>query len=238
MIFQKNIEALQNLTKPDAVIFDWDNTLVDTWPLIHAAINNAMRFMNQEEWSLQKVKDNVHKSMRESFPALFGDNWQAAGEVYKKSYRDIHLSELRLLPKALQLLEVLQEKNILAFIVSNKIGSTLRKEVQKLSLDNKFFAAIGSTDSSFDKPHNAPVELALLGSKIGAKTHNIWFIGDTIADVDCAYNSGCRPIIYGCDNTISKTISAEVLSGKNMRNESIPLYFNHQTLIDLLVSQA
>ena len=76
MNIEKNLAALQNLKKPKAVIFDWDNTLVDTWPLIHRAINTTMNAMGKEEWSLQKVKDTVHKSMRESFPGIFGDNWQ------------------------------------------------------------------------------------------------------------------------------------------------------------------
>ena len=36
--FTQNTEAFLKLPKPKAVIFDWDNTLVDTWPLIHQAI--------------------------------------------------------------------------------------------------------------------------------------------------------------------------------------------------------
>ena len=38
----KNKKALLQLPKPKAVIFDWDNTLVDTWPLIHEAIDKTM----------------------------------------------------------------------------------------------------------------------------------------------------------------------------------------------------
>ena len=65
---EKNRENFKNLRKPDAIIYDWDNTLVDTWPLIKNAINQTLREMNREEWSLEKVRDSVHKSMRESFP--------------------------------------------------------------------------------------------------------------------------------------------------------------------------
>lgn len=58
---------LNNLKKPKAIIFDWDNTLVDTWPLIKTAINNTMSKMGRDHWSLEKVKNTVHKSMRDSF---------------------------------------------------------------------------------------------------------------------------------------------------------------------------
>ena len=58
---EKNLQAFQNLRKPDAIIYDWDNTLVDTWPLIKNAINQTMRSLNREEWSLEKVRDSVQQ---------------------------------------------------------------------------------------------------------------------------------------------------------------------------------
>jgi hypothetical protein len=58
----------------------------------------------------------------------------------------------------------------------------------------------------------------------------IWFVGDTISDVECAYNSGCIPIVYGhSENQISKTISLEFLQEKNL-----PIYFDHQELVNVL----
>ncbi len=233
-MYQKNFEALKNLKKPKAVIFDWDNTLVDTWPLICAAINITMKAMQKEEWSLKKVKDTVHKSMRESFPEIFGDRWQEAGEIYKNTYRSINLTNLQFLPSALDLLNKLQEKNILQMVVSNKIGSTLRKEIKSLKIEDKFFSAVGSTDASYDKPHRAPVELALSASDVELEKDHIWFVGDTIADVDCAFNIGCQAIVYGHADVVSKTISDDVLSGQKNNSQPLPLYFNHQELIKII----
>ena len=119
-------------------------------------------------------------------------------------------------------------------IVSNKIGVTLRKEVKKLNISEKFFSVIGSTDSSHDKPHRAPLDLALSASGINPEQDHIWFIGDTIADVECAYNTNCQPIIFGYDDAVSKTIPEEWLSeGKNGEGP-IPLYFKHDDLIAVL----
>lgn len=236
MDFTKNISAFKKLQKPRGVVFDWDNTLADTWPLIAIAINNTMRAMNKDEWNLQKVKDTVHKSMRESFPVIFGDDWEKAGEVYKNSYRSMHLSDLKLLPSALELLDKLQEKNILVFLVSNKIGTTLRREIKSLGIQDKFFAVIGSMDAAVDKPNRAPFDLALMGSGLDASKDNIWFVGDTIADLDCAYNSGCVPVAYGLDGGISKTISYDLMQNGKNNEGALPLYFDHQTMIDLLDS--
>lgn len=233
--FSKNRAALHHLPKPKAVIFDWDNTLVDTWPLIQSAIDKTMVDMGREPWGLEKVRDNVHKSMRESFPQIFGDDWQKAGEIYKDSYRSTHLDKIRLLPGALKLIEGIESKGILQFVVSNKIGVTLRKEAARIGIDQKFFALIGATDASYDKPSREPVELALLGSDLDPKKDEIWFVGDTIADIECAYNSGCRPIVYGhSDNQISKTISEKIMAEGGRGEGALPLYFDHDELLQLL----
>ncbi len=233
--FSKNKEALRCLPKPKAIIFDWDNTLVDTWPLIQNAIDTTMVEMGHKPWGLEKVRDNVHKSMRESFPIIFGDDWQKAGEIYKKSYRTTHLDNIQFLPGALQLIDAIAQKQILQFVVSNKIGVTLRKEAARLEVDQKFFALVGASDASYDKPSREPVELALLGSDIDPKKDEVWFVGDTIADVECAYNSGCRPIVYGhSSNQVSKTISEKILAEGGRGEGALPLYFDHAELIKLL----
>ncbi len=233
----KNQEAFLNLPKPKAVIFDWDNTLVDTWPLIHKAIDKTMNEMGREPWGLEKVRDNVHKSMRESFPEIFGeDDWEKAGEIYKNSYRDIHLN-IQLLEGSLDLINILEEKGILQFIVSNKIGNTLRKEAAAIGVDKKFFTLVGAQDAKADKPHKDPVELALLGSDIDPKKDEVWFIGDTIADVECAFNSGCRPIVYGhLEHQISKTIPFDILSEGRNGSGAIATYFDHYKLIEIIKS--
>lgn len=242
MNLQKNREEFQklkNLPNPKAIIFDWDNTLVNTWPLIQYSIDEVMVKMNKEPWGLEKVKDQVHKSMRESFPEIFGDKWQQAGEIYKNSYREIHLQKLKFLPNSIELIDKIHDLGILQFVVSNKIGDTLRKEAEKLGVTNKFFTLIGAQDAKDDKPSKEPVEMALLGTDLDLNKDEIWFIGDTIADIQCAFNSNCRAIAFSCDEgVISKTIPSDIIKScpKNSVNGAnpLPLFFDHNELIEIL----
>jgi len=229
--FSKNKEAFQKLKKPKAIIFDWDNTLVNTWPLITESIDKTMSFMGKEPWGEKKVKDNVHKSMREYFPQLFGNKWEQAGEFYKKTYRDIHL-KIKLLEGSKELLDFLSSTDITVFCISNKIGATLRKEAKSIGVADKFFSLIGAGDANSDKPAKDPVELALLGSDIDLTKDEIWFIGDTVTDVQCAFNSNTTPIIFGNDNVVSKTIPLSLIDGS--QGDVVALYFQHQEMIDLL----
>ena len=71
--------------KLEAIIFDWDNMLVDTLAAHSISIDATMRKMGKDSGSLQKVKNSVHKSMRESFPEILAKNWQEAAEFTNPS---------------------------------------------------------------------------------------------------------------------------------------------------------
>src|SRR6202045_914301 len=86
-----------SLPRPRAILFDWDNTLVDSWATIHDALNFLMRAMNKPEWSLAETRERVRLSLRESFPLHFGERWEEAREIYLDRFRAIHLDRLEAL---------------------------------------------------------------------------------------------------------------------------------------------
>jgi len=184
------------LTKPRAILFDWDNTLVNTWPVIHYALNETMRAMGAEEWSMEKVRANVKRSMRDSFPELFGDRWEDAAHVYTQSYKSVHLQQLQALDGAETVLKALQPRSLFRGIVSNKRGPSLRQEVTHLGWEAYFDVQVGADDAENDKPDPAPVLHALEGTGI-TPAADVWFIGDSSIDLECAKNTGCTPILYG-----------------------------------------
>lgn len=183
------------LPKPTAIIFDWDNTLVNTWPVIHHALVETFNHMGAEPWSLEETKQKVGKSLRDHFPSLFGDRWEEAGKVYTETYR-ANNSSLEGLPEALDMLDVLGKTNLYRAIISNKQGPVLRIEAENMGWAKYFHKIIGAHDAKRDKPFPDPVYLALEGSGIEPGPH-VWFVGDTITDVDTALATNCTPIFYG-----------------------------------------
>ncbi|MEK9930797.1 MAG: HAD hydrolase-like protein, partial [Rhodospirillaceae bacterium] len=67
---------------PRAILFDWDNTLVDTWGVIHDSMNVTLKHMGQNQWTIEETRKNVRKALREAFPELFGDRWEEARDVF------------------------------------------------------------------------------------------------------------------------------------------------------------
>jgi phosphoglycolate phosphatase len=184
------------LVRPRAILFDWDNTLVDSWATIHEALNVAMAAMDKPSWSLEETMERVRLSLRASFPLHFGDRWEEAREIYLDAFRAIHLQRLHPLPGRGELLQALAADGIFLAVVSNKTGGLLRREAEELGWSALFGRVVGAGDAKLDKPDAAPVALALEPSGIGSG-EAVWLVGDTAVDMQCACNSGCVPVLLG-----------------------------------------
>ncbi len=182
------------LSPPRAVIFDWDNTLVDSWACIQAAMNATLTAMGHAEWDMDEVKRRVALSLRDSFPSLFGDRWTEARDVFYRNFAAIHLDYLCPLPGVDAMLRRLSALGVKMAVVSNKNGRFLREEACHLGWDKLFECLIGATDAPADKPSAAPVRLVL--DAIGVTdTDGVWFVGDAAVDMECAANAGCVGIL-------------------------------------------
>lgn len=184
------------LAPPRAILFDWDNTLVDSWSIIHEALNIVMAAMEKPLWSLQETRERVRLSLRESFPHHFGDRWEEARRIYLDAFRAIHLERLSPLPGRGELLRGLVDEGIFLGVVSNKTGALLRREAERIGWSSLFGSVVGAGDAAIDKPDAAPVLLALEPSGVAAG-EAVWLVGDTGIDMECALNSSCVPVLLG-----------------------------------------
>ena len=187
-------DAPAGLGRPRAVLFDWDNTLVDNWAVIHEAMNATLGAMGQAPWSLDEAKVRVRASMRDSFPRLFGARWPEARRIYYDSFAATHLARLREMPGAGAMLAVLAGAGLYLGVVSNKQGRFLRLEADRLGWTGHFGRLVGAADAARDKPAVDPVELALTDSGV-APGAAVWFVGDADIDMLCALNAGCVPVL-------------------------------------------
>jgi phosphoglycolate phosphatase len=189
-------DATAPLRRPRAILFDWDNTLVDSWATIHEALNFLMRAMEKPEWSLAETHARVRLSLREAFPPIFGERWDEAREIYLGRFREIHLDRLSPLPGREAMLRALAGQEMFLGVVSNKTGELLRREVAQLGWADFFGSIVGAGDATVDKPAREPVHLALAPSGVPAGA-DVWFVGDTAIDMECARNSGCVAVLLG-----------------------------------------
>jgi phosphoglycolate phosphatase len=183
------------MTAPRAVIFDWDNTLVDSWGTIHEALVLTFTAMGHQPWTLDETKARVRHSLREAFPALFGDRWDEARKLYLDHFTAIHLERMAPIAGVPELLDEIKSSGLYAAVLSNKTGAILRREVDHLGWTGYFARLVGAGDASAEKPDPAAMALALQNS--GHAGEAVWYVGDTALDMECAARAGCVGVLLG-----------------------------------------
>lgn len=181
--------------RPDAILFDWDNTLVDGWAAITEGLAATFVAFGMPVWTEADVKARVRHSLRESFPALFGAEWERARDIFYAGVKARHLEVLRPMPGAQTLVRVASGL-VPCAVVSNKQGALLRAEAAHLGWAAHFAALVGAGDAAADKPDPAPMRMALApcGVPPGA---TVWYVGDTTLDMEAARRAGFCAVLLG-----------------------------------------
>jgi phosphoglycolate phosphatase len=180
--------------KPTVLLFDWDNTLVDGWVGITAALNAAFDAFEKPQWTVTETKNRVRVALKESFPKMFGDAWESARDIFYDRFRSDHLANVTPMPGAAEAL--LAGAAWPRGVVSNKAGKYLRAEVLHLGWSTHFAAVVGAGDAAADKPSPEPIYMALkeMGFSPG---RDIWYLGDTALDMQAARAAGVTAVLVG-----------------------------------------
>ncbi|MDP6927452.1 MAG: HAD family hydrolase, partial [Rhodospirillales bacterium] len=154
-----------NLKRPPAVLFDWDDTLIDNWESIHSALNKTLTAMGHETWPIERTRKQVRQSMRNSFPQLFGDKWETAADIFYDHIKADHLQRAEV--------AYLGWDNFFTAIVGAGDAAQDKPEPDPIYLCLNG-SGINSNESGW--PH-------------------IWFVGDAPSDLECANKAGVTSVL-------------------------------------------
>ncbi len=176
------------------IIWDWDNTLVDTFNAILSAQNVMRRFYGLPSWTKQEAKAAMNVSGRNLIADLVGtERSKEARQIYLEAYTK-NASEINLKTGAIDALEKAKSLGYINVLASNKAGNILRNEVHTLNVDHYFDRIIGAEDTDNDKPSKAFSDAALAGFEYDA----IYSIGDGKSDIKMGHNyeGGCGILVW------------------------------------------
>lgn len=182
------------IPKPRAVIFDWDDTVVNNWTTAVQALNTALVHMGMQAWTNEECLRRSGGSAQDLFSSLFGDRWQDADKIYYDTFHALLDNKINIHNHIEDIFSALHTAGVYLAVVSNKRGNLLRAEVGKVAFDRYFGRIVGAGDAAADKPDPAPVLLALRDSGI-LPGPDVWFIGDSHADMICAHRAGCSAVL-------------------------------------------
>lgn len=188
-------------TRPQAILFDWDGTLVDSYQWLLAIHNRVRVRMGAAPWNDQEFRFYMHYSSRDLYPVIFGEDAPKALEILQDELKHDNKDGMAPIPYAADLLEALKAQDLPLGVVSNKTHAGLTRDVVYYDWAPYFKGIVGAGRALRDKPAPDPAMLCL--HEMGFmpndldQPHNIWFVGDTDTDVECAEAAGFYTVVVG-----------------------------------------
>ncbi len=138
---------------------------------------------------------------------------------------------IKLLPNAFRVIKKLNEMGVLISIVSNTYSSFLNRTIKRYQLNKYLLNVIGTRgEIDYRKPSKEVIDYALMGSDIqDVNCDTVWMIGNSIQDIQTAYNSGIRPVVFG-DDLLSEILYTEGID----RNKKAIYFRNHLAILNKL----
>ena len=189
---------------PKLILFDWDNTLGVTRQAIVNTMNHVLKKYELDEWDiLKRVKRDKTKSFKDNFPNFFGSKAKQAYDDYINHYLKTGISKVSRIIGGQKLLTELQDKKIKIGILSNKDHILLDKEVATCFPKISFEGIWGNGDFAKNKPYPEPIVGICKRLKL-EQNSEIWLVGDSSQDTNCAISSGIQGVLFGKGHLASK----------------------------------
>lgn len=177
-----------------AVIFDLDGTLVNSLADLADSTNYALAQFGFPPHDVEEFKmlvgDGMPKLIERALPIENRDDSTKTKvlQTFLKHYRTHYVDKTTVYEGVSELLSQLKERNIKIAVVSNKADVMTIVVVEKL-FGKIFDCVTGKRDGYPAKPD--PTLTLQIIEKLGVKSQECLFVGDSGMDMATAVNSGC-----------------------------------------------
>jgi phosphoglycolate phosphatase len=172
-----------------AVIFDFDGTLADSYPAITASVNHVRALHGMPPLDEDTVRRHVGRGpvhlMEHTVP---GVEVETAVRQYRAHHPGVMRSGTRLLPGVAETLAALHAGGLRLAVCSNKPRPFTHALLDYLQLAPLFAVTVGPEDAPRPKP--APDMLRLALTRLGVPAAAALYVGDMTVDIETARAAG------------------------------------------------
>lgn len=181
-----------SLKKIKHFIWDFDGTLMDTYPNIIRYLRMALQDFGKdgdEIEIMEKMSVNIPHAIK-YYSELYGI--PDLIEHYRK-YRALELNDtINIFPYVDKVLSRIREMGGTNYIFTNR-GDTIYEILDRAGILGEFAEIITSSSPQF-KLKPAPDVILYFMEKYGSTTENTVMIGDRVCDLESGYNAGCKTL--------------------------------------------
>ena len=189
---------------PDAILFDFDGTLVDSAPDLAGAINDLRSEIGLPETPYEKLRPYATYGARSLLKAgldLSPDHaqYEAHRQRFLAIYDQRKLRKSHLFEGVLELLIALERRGIRWGIVTNKHSRYAEPMIFELLRDRAFNPAVVLCGDSTPTPKPHPAPLLRAAAEANFDVNRCWYVGDGESDIKASLAAGMTPVLasYG-----------------------------------------
>jgi phosphoglycolate phosphatase len=173
----------------EAILFDWDGTLLDSFDADSSAYLAMFREMGIP-WGLDQLAIHYSPNWYNLYRAakLPRTRWDAANLAWRKQYAE---HKPKLVPGACRLLTQLRRRYRLGLVTSGE-RDRVTSQLRYFQLTPLFASRVCADDTTLKKPHPAPLRLALKQMRLHPTA--CVYVGDSPQDLEMARRAGVRAI--------------------------------------------
>lgn len=177
-------------TRPAAVFFDLDGTLVDTADDLAAPVNHMREARGLKPLPLEEYRPFASAGSRGLLHIGLGattddPDYAALRTEFLNRYEQEIAVHSRLFDGMPELLAWLEANGIRWGVISNKLEYLVRRLVQQLGLGHRVALAYGGDTAPRAKPWPDPLKMAL--QETGLTARQCVYIGDDLRDIQAAH---------------------------------------------------
>ena len=174
------------------VIFDFDGTLFDSVEDVIICFDKTLEIHDFPKLTRKEYFEVLGGNIDEMVSLILrenntSENIELIKNTYEKLYDESKKENTLPFPKMHDLLNVLQEKDLLLAINSNRKTDSIKYYVDKFFMDVDFVSIEGHNPNHPSKPH--PYAVEMMRKKFDVTKDECIYIGDSKTDINTANNA-------------------------------------------------
>ena len=186
--------------RPEAMLFDLDGTLADTFPDLADAIAAGARDAGADAGDLTRLRPLVSRGTREMLASVLppdtgAERFDLARRRFLVRYRERIAVRTRLFPGIEAVLRTLEERGRRWGIVTNKHAWLTEPLLEALDLRRRAACVVSGDSAAHPKPHPAPLRLAC--DRLSIAPGAAVYVGDARSDIESGRAAGVATVSAG-----------------------------------------
>lgn len=140
--------------KQRLILWDWDNTLINSMPVVKAALDDVSSWAGLPPVTYKDIIDVMGTHRGRYWQENFSHNMDEALLYYLSRYA-AHTDKLELFPETVDILDWVSSRQVPQWVISNKNKKFLQPECDRFGLRSYFEKVIGTDERKIAKPSQA-----------------------------------------------------------------------------------